>query len=86
MEEQILEETSSQQNTLTECINSNWCGWIYKKLLENEGLLKVSLPVRLAEFNGLYYPFGNGHHRICISKRLNLYIWADVSRCILLNI
>lgn len=75
---QILEESSKSPDKVKECLKS-YCGVLYKILNGKKKIRNENDYIFLAEYKGKYYPFGSGHHRICIAKRTNLdYIIANV--------
>ncbi|HBY20274.1 MAG TPA: hypothetical protein DEG71_04585 [Clostridiales bacterium] len=77
---QVLEESSQSTENINECLNS-YCGGLYEILIGKRKIKNINDNVVLAEYKGKYYPYGNGHHRICIAKRANIeYIEAEVIR------
>lgn len=77
---QVLEESSQSLEKINECLNS-YCGGLYVILIGKRKIKNINDNVVIAEYKGKYYPYGNGHHRICIAKRTNIeFIEAEVIR------
>lgn len=80
--QQVLEESAQSQEKIKQCMKA-YCGGLYKVLTGKARIRNTNDYVVLAEYRGKYYPYGNGHHRICIAKRTKLeYIEAEVFKIV----
>lgn len=75
----VLETSAKYEEQVKECIDSKWCGWIYKQHCKGS-LKELNHYVKLDEVDGKFYLGGMGNHRVCLLKRIKAdKIYAKVS-------